>query len=102
MSAPEAGLAAALCTYRDVTWQSNTPFEWASRDSAEAPGKSREASLLEIRHKSLLSVFIFEGCPLISLVLNAIQHRNLTLLFKIQAVPLLTISGVQGYDYNHS
>ena len=51
MSAPEAGLAAVLCTDNDVTCQLNTAFESTSRDSAEAPGKSLEASLLEIRQQ---------------------------------------------------
>jgi len=102
MSAPEAGLAAVLCTDNDVTCQSNTAFESTSRDSAEAPGKSLEASLLESRQQSFISMFIFDGCPLISLVLNAIQYKNFTLLFKIQATPLLVISGVQGYNNNHS
>jgi hypothetical protein len=60
------------------------------------------ANLLESRHQSLLSEFIFDDCPLIGLALNAILCKYLALLLKILVAPLLAISGEQGCNYTHS
>jgi hypothetical protein len=82
MSAPEVGLAAALCTDSDIMRQSKPHLYPLRRIPQELQVKVEGVSLLEIRHQSLLSTFIFDDCPLISLALNVIQYKHLKSLLK--------------------